>query len=483
MSPSTRRILITCLALLLAACVCLSALVLSGAGLAVWSSLHPTSPTQPTPTQTPAFLQIPSATPKPPGAPAPGETLTLAPTPTDLPVSADVAHQMDVIQTQVEAIRGLKLRQPVARALLSPQELRARVLSDLIKDYTPEDARTDETTLAAFGLLPPDFDLITFYQKLYTEQVAGFYDDKTKEMYVVEGEGFNGPERVTYAHEFTHALQDQTFDLRNGLNYSQEACKHQTERCAAIQALVEGDATLVEQEWLLTDSTPLDKQQIQQFYQNYSSPVYDAAPLFMQKDFLFPYTQGLEFVQSLFDQGGWNAVNAAFKNPPVSTEQILHPGLYPDDRPVTVSLPDLSTALGSAWHKVDDGVLGEWYTYLTLADGELARARLPDSVARPAAAGWGGDAYAVYRDDSSGGVGLVLFTQWDTQKDAAEFADAFAQYGRGRWGQQTDTNADHLRWNTAGAYVAFDRQGQSTYWVQGPGLEPVQAILNTLSLP
>jgi hypothetical protein len=88
-----------------------------------------------------------------------------------------------------------------------------------------------------------------------------------------------------------------------------DACKADTEYCAAVTALMEGDATLSEQFWLLRYSTNLDKQQIQQFQQTYTSPVYDSAPAYMKQDFLFPYMQGFDFVNALYGKNGWQSVD------------------------------------------------------------------------------------------------------------------------------------------------------------------------------
>lgn len=494
MSTTTRRVLISCIALLLIGCACTLALGVGGAGVALYSrSLPATATATPLPI-TPAALTTPTAAPSQTAATQAATAQTgIAQTSTAQPamgtpaptqaLPAGVAREMNQIQQDDTAIRGLKLYQPVSRALLTSQQLRQHVLDNFLKDYTADDAKKDTLVLSAFGFIPADFDLIDFYKNLYSEQVAGYYDDETKTMYVVSDQSFDGPARMTYAHEFEHALQDQTFDLRNGLHYSEEACKDQSERCAAVQALVEGDASLVEQDWLLAYSTNQDRAQIQQFYQNYSSPVYDSAPEFFKKDFLFPYQQGQEFVQSLYDQGGWNAVNAAFLNPPVSTAQILHPDRYPKDKPVNVTLPDLAGTLGSGWSKVDSGILGEWYTDLMLSSGDDTKARLPDNTAANASDGWNGDAYAIYSNASSGATVLVLSTTWQDQKGAADFSSAFAQYGDARWGKPVDSTSGHLRWKTGGAYVAFDRSGLSTLWVSAPDQSTAQSVLQALHAP
>ncbi len=185
------------------------------------------------------------------------------------------------------------------------------------------------------------------------------------------------------------------------MHINEDYCETATEYCAAVTSLIEGDASLSEQLWYFQYSTETDQQQVQEFYQNYQSPVYDSAPDFLKEDFVFPYKQGLEFVQSMYDRGGWPAIDQVYANLPQSTEQILHPDQYPADLPVTVELPDLSNLLGSEWRQLDDNSLGEWYLYLVLAFGRDANTRLLDSQARQAAAGWEGDHYYVYWNDSS----------------------------------------------------------------------------------
>ena len=465
MSNTNRRILIACGGLRVVACLSISVLGISGVGLGLWLRRQPTSVAP----QNPVGLQT---TPQPILTP-------MATTTGDANLSADVRQQMDEIQSQVIQIRGLQPSQAVQRSLITPDELRQQVIDDFLKNYTTEDAHNDSITLAAFGLLQPNFDLIPFYTNLYSEQIAGYYDQKTKQMYVVQGESFQGPERMTYAHEYTHVLQDQNFDFENGLKYNEDACKNDSERCAGIQALVEGDATFTEQTWLLKYSTALDKQQIQQFYQNYQSPVYDSAPDFMKEDFLFPYQNGMEFVQTLYDQGGWAAVNSAFKNPPVSSEQILHPEKYPSDEPIQVTLPDLGQTLGSDWHKVSNDTLGEWYTYLLLAYGQDSAARVDQATAKEAAKGWGGDAYAVYQRDSDGAIVLVLDDTWDTSKDATEFGNAFKIYGANRWGKP-DQSGNTLTWTTNSSVIQFDQQDAQTLWVMAPDTTTLELLRSAL---
>jgi len=319
------------------------------------------------------------------------------------------------------------------------------------------------------------------YIDLLSEQVAGFYDNETKEMVIVQGKGFQGPERLTYAHEYVHALQDQNYDIRAGLSYSDEACEDDSERCAAVQALLEGDATLSELNWFREHGTSQDQSEILEFYNNYESPVLDAAPMFLAEDFIFPYEEGLNFVEYLYDHGGWGAVDQAYEHLPVSTEQILHPEKYPDDRPLNVAFPELSELIGTDWIEYDRGVMGEWYTYLILALGSEEASRQKEKVAARAADGWGGDAYAVYYHPSNQSTIMVLNTLWDSPDEATEFFKTFKDYAKVRFGRPVDNQKSFITWESQDGYHLMQRSGDQTTWILAPDSETAQAILDDVT--
>jgi hypothetical protein len=407
------------------------------------------------------------------------EEPTKTPYPTSV-LDSQMTRQINQIQSQVIEERGLQPKYPVPVVLLSPDELGQNVTNDFLADYTDEEMADDVLELSTIGLLEPGFDLKGFYTELLSEQVAGYYDNDTAEMFVVQGQGFDGPEHMTYAHEYTHVLQDQNYDIKNGLNYSDDACKTDTERCAAIQALIEGDASLSEISWFQNYASTQDQQQIIDYYNSMNSPVYDRAPAFLQDDFVFPYTQGSDFVQQIYDQGGWSAVDAVYHNPPVSTEQILHPELYPSDTPISVELPDLTSTLGDGWREVSRNQMGEWYTYLILAHAANANARLDDTTAQNAAAGWGGDEYLVLHNDATDSTAFVMKTIWDTPKDAAEFSTAFQQYADNRFGVTATQQGDTLTWSYPGGYSSFYHSGDTTIWINAPDSSTAQTITGSV---
>jgi len=429
----------------------------------------------------PTIEPVPAETAPAPAGPRPlptevGPGATIAPG-SGAPIPLEIREQMDQIQEEVVTLRGLPSTGPVDRALLSPEALRQYVTDDFLADYTEQEARDDARTLALLGLMQPDYDLFNLYMELYSEQIAGFYDDELKQMFVVQGAGFHGPERLTYAHEYTHALQDQHYDLRNGLGFNDEACELDSERCGAIQALVEGDATLLEERWLLTYASDQDYQDLLDFYDSYTSPVFDSAPQFLQDDFLFPYDAGYDFVDSFFLDGGWAAVDAVYADPPSSTEQILHPERYPSDRPIKLEAAELAAGLGAGWREIDRDVLGEWYTQLTL------REQLLPEEAAPAAEGWGGDYFlAFYHDERNLGA-LVLVTVWDRVLEAHEFFGAFLGYGDTRFGGRTLSTTTQATWDSSFGHASIEIAGDQTLWILAPDAPTAQTLRQGVVFP
>ena len=403
--------------------------------------------------------------------------------PTPGPIPPEIAKQMDQIQEQVIDLRNLQPSGTVARALLTRDQLRQEIETDFFEDYSAEEAQVDSIVLAALGLLESGFDIYTLYQDLFSEQIAGTYDHETKEMNVVQGSVFGGPERLTYAHEYAHALQDQNFDFEHGLNYNDEFCEEESERCAAVQALIEGDATHLELEWINNYSTLQDLRDIQDFYAEYESPVYDISPDFLKEDLIFPYTYGQIFVEHLYNLGGWEAVDNAYRNVPVSTEQILHPEKYPHDQPENVNIPDLVPLLGEEWSELDQGIMGEWYTFLILAHGLQPEARLEISEAQAASDGWGGDEYLVYQNALTGEIILVMHTSWESAHDATQFYFAFQKHSTSRFGAPSSVDTDRIGWTHPGGFTLLSTQNQFTTWILAPNEEITQQIWSTIYGP
>ena len=478
-----RRIIITCVILLIVACFCIACISVFGAGFFFLESasssdfkfLEEIPQIQSESIPTPEIGADSSGT-QSQDSTSDQDSDTPNLTPGDGAISPEISSQMDEIQLQVIAQRGLKPSDDVNRFLYTPEELRKKFERELSEEYSPEEAKFDSIMLASFGLLEPDFDLYNFQIDLLSEQIGGFYDQETGEMVVVQGDDFGGIERLTYAHEYTHALQDQNYDIDEGLNFETEYCKEASEHCAAVSALLEGDATLTQLNWLMKNASPQDRMDILASMDEVEMPVFDSAPEIFTQDLLFPYEYGLAFVQHLYDKGGWGTVDRAYQNLPVSTEQILHPERYPDDIPIEIVPPDFSSILGSGWEEIDRGVMGEWSTYLILSKGLDENARLSEYVATQAAEGWGGDYYIVYYNADNESTVMVLQSVWDTSGDAAEFADAFREYAEKRFGKSSDDT-----WQGIDGYHLFNSENDRTTWILAPDKSIAESVWQVIN--
>jgi len=325
------------------------------------------------------------------------------------------------IESQVTAIRGLTLDSPVQRATFDRAALGTFIEASFNRDNPATLVDSNERLLKSLALMPQDASLRDLYIEMLTSSVAGLYDDTTKKMYVVTETGEIGPsEEITYAHEYTHALQDQAFDL----GAIKGKATDESDRALARTTLIEGDATLLMSIWAQQHLTQAQLLQVAGATDPASQAVLDRLPAILRETLLFPYTQGLTMTfAALSAGGGYSGVDALFANPPDSTEQVLHPEkLNPREAPVPVAFPDdLATRLGDGWCVPLQDTLGELQLRILLGDAAGA----DSATAEAAAAGWGGDRVALI-DGPNGATGTVLDTRWDTTADASEYATALA---------------------------------------------------------
>lgn len=354
-------------------------------------------------------VSSPRASASPTASPSPTPTLTASPSQPEDP-QAIFAR----IEQQVRDLRGLPAPDIGPADIISRQELEQELKASFEQDYPADRQRADNLTLHALGLLSGDQDVAKLQLELLAGQVIGFYDDKQRRMVVVSDAGVDPQVEVTYAHEYTHALQDAAFGLKSlELNAVGE-----DDRSLAHLALVEGDATAVMLQWMLGNLTPGEMEGITE------APIPDTSdvPDWMLTQLLFPYEAGLQFVSALGGGlgGDYQRVNDAFRDrPPASTEQVMHPEKYAaSERPMEVVDPDPSSALGAGWRNVASTTMGEAMIGITL--DALGSSAATDA----AAAGWGGDRLTV-ASGPGGAFALVWDLKWDSSTDADQFAAAY----------------------------------------------------------
>lgn len=379
--------------------------------------------------------------------------------------------QFDEITQEVSDIRGLPIESEVVEDFLPRGDLQARLLDDFDEDYPEAEREADQQLLAALGIIPEDTDLGQLYLDLYTEQIAGFYDPEANELFVIAGEGeLSALDEVTYAHEVTHALQDQAYNLEA----IREPYEENDDALLAITALIEGDATAVQLDYLLGRPALLARFTVEAA-QMADMPQLDTAPPVIREALLFPYSAGQVFVTALLEEGGFDAVDAAYADLPLTTEQILHPEKYLGERdePTAVDLPDLRPLLGDSWERNDLNNLGEFQIRVML-QGEL-----PAGEAEGAAAGWDGDQYAFYTNDDQ--EVIAWQTVWDSEDDAAEFATSLQAYDEFRFGTTySGEETLSLETETDAARIVVD--GTTVSYVLATDVALADQIMSELAL-
>ncbi|MGD2101911.1 MAG: hypothetical protein PVG83_06715 [Acidimicrobiia bacterium] len=360
--------------------------------------------------------------------PAPVETTTTSssPTNTTLPSPTTTAVDLsgvqgipDTMRSQLEDLirdaqeaRGLPFLSPPEITVVGDDELEARVRADIEEEA--EDFPADEALYKMLGLLAEDADFEELLLDLYGEQVAGFYDGETGEIVVPAREdGFSIIQEATMVHELVHAITDQHFSF-NPI-FEQMLDEDRLDEATAYQALIEGDATMAEVQWLQT----LTQREMGEFIAeslDIDSTSLNSTPRFLRESLLFPYDTGLAFVQELFVGGGWAAVNDAYTTLaelPGSSEQVITPIDYGVDLPVAVTIPDVSVP---GYELERTSVWGEEGFRIMLNQGS-GIAGLAEAVD-----GWGGDSYHQWFDGQN--AALLIVFDGDTASDERELEEA-----------------------------------------------------------
>jgi hypothetical protein len=389
----------------------------------------------------------PSLSPSPSNSPSSSPALAASASPADAsPNSSDAATYLQIEQ-QVEQLRGLTGTKGVNPVLLDQKGVQDW-LTKANQEQTDHAAMAKESRLLIhLGLLPAGSSLEQLELDLQAGQVIGFYDWVSKQLYILSQSGGVGVlQKVTFSHEFTHALQDQNF----GLAKLGTDTPDQNDRDLARLSLAEGDATLSMTQWSAKNLSLVEILTLAGSATTGADQM-AAAPAILRQTLTFPYQQGEAFVQSVYDTGGWAAVDALWSKPPDSTSQILHPELYLTGvEPKTVSVPKVPTSLGAGWQLVTQDTLGELALTVWL-EGEHPTAA-ETTAATGATPQWGGDRVGLY-EGPNGAWAVALRTEWRTDAGVQTFRGE-AALAAGRLGGQIAVCSGP---GTVDVYVASDR--------------------------
>lgn len=350
------------------------------------------------------------------------------------------------IQKKVEAIRGHRFKEPVKIGVYQRDELLEVVKEKTLKEFDSAESRAQTRALRALGLLPPTYDFKKGAMDFLAGNIAGFYDPAAKELFLIQETNEDQSQMMQMAgmtnevivfHELVHALQDQVWGLQPFIEGESNLDVAQAKR-----TLVEGDATF---NMIRLDDNPMLKMNYAMMPSSKSGMVKMTqmaagmgvgeeamagqeammkAPAVLLDPMLFDYADGYRFVVKLVGKKkdgefDLSPLDAAFSNPPLSTEQILHPRKYTGeekDWPTTIALPELAPSLGKGWSLVYENTLGELLTRTWLNEFEIKRVR---RIHR----GWDGDRFAVFAKEGQTDA-LLWMSTWDRERDAREFAEA-----------------------------------------------------------
>ena len=386
----------------------------------------------------------------------------------------------DSVLEEVSRITGWPIRSQLKKQMVSRAEVQKYLTENMREEYTPKELHVEEATLKAFGLVPPDFDLGRFLISFYTEQAAGYYDPHRKTMCIADWVSSDVQEMVL-AHELTHALQDQNFDLDKFVH----ANRGNDDATNARQAVAEGYATAAMMQHMVGDIdlatlpslVPLLESVVQQQIKEF--PAFSSAPYFFRFQALFPYTEGMGFIQAGLKEGGWKALKQVFANPPTTTKEIFEPQLYFEHRSLpTIALP-APEALANIPHleKLDENTMGQMGYYSLL--GQFLSEDETKSVSR----GWLADRYILYEDAGSHLYALVGRTRWSSPETAAAFCTdyhtiLFRKYP-GLTAEKHSTN-DLFTGSAAHGRVVLLHKGDECLWAEGVPPAQTDKVLNYL---
>ena len=392
------------------------------------------------------------------------------------PSPEELMKLVDMLMDKVSATRGLKFKEPVNKVVSTQDDIRKMLLEDLEDPEVLKQIDGEGKMLSKLGLFPENFDYQKFMIDLYLDQLGGCYVPSTKTIHIAAWMPPESQESI-FAHELTHALQDQYFDLaslREG-----EECNSDTS--IAITSIIEGEATFIMLEFMLkdmgmsiSDLPNLSMVQFMEFMPSSDSEILKAAPAILVETLNFPYLYGTDFFMAFLRERGWKRVSDLYSTLPKSTEQIIHPEKYLSqnkDNPVKIDLKSPESVLGKGWTNINTDVLGEFFFKI------LFREFTTRGTATIASQGWGGDQIQVLEKGAT--VIIVMMTAWDSAKDGQEFFKAYKEVIEKKYSSErvVDSSDTHSLWSTEDKYVYMGINQDKVFIVEGASEDSIYKLI------
>lgn len=372
----------------------------------------------------------------------------------------ELFHSVDEILAFDSKHTGLPIKKQVKRRLTSRDEVVA-YLTKHMKDEDVKRLQRSELVLKKFGLLPRDYDLEKLMVSLLREQIAGYYDPKTKTVNLLDWVPMDQQEPVM-AHELTHALQDQTIHLDKWMQKGEkdlgEIRKDPTpaeiendEVDDTREAVIEGQAEAMMLEYELAPvgrsvvSSPdlVESMETQMSSGDEDSTVFKDAPVFLRESLTFPYSYGLKFIVTLMQKGGKERAFAdVLAKPPHTTRQIMQPETYLSGEKIEpMPVPEFKRDFKD-YKKFDIGAMGEFDVAVLIE--QYAGKKISESLYPE----WRGGYYYAARpkNDASAPLGLIYASRWSNPEKAASFAEIYARSLGQRY-----KKAEEIRTDSSGA--------------------------------
>lgn len=468
----------------------LAAIVLAGCGAG------PASPT-PSPSgpgaasATPAS---PTATPSPSPTSTPSPTFAPSPTPGDRPDPASDRlgwengywHHESIAVQPADGFSPAEFEKLQARTMARVEVVRGL---EFVEDVTVEFRRRSE-----FGLTAREDDWAdAYWEGLFVVGEDRRHADAEQAMFDVVVDGLALRSRIillvedsdspavdagVLAHELVHVLQRQHDAFSTGGHH------HGIDDGRAVTAAVEGSANYYERRYL--DRCGAEWSCVDGGADRVPAGASDIN-MGLYLDFAAPYTLGERFVGALVERNGTATLDRMRADPPVSTEQLIHPAAYPEETPVTVTVADRSTA---AWERftprrgnATGGTVGEARLYVMLWYGGVVERepvevttgqRVDLNYSHPATAGWAGDRFVPYTDGER--YAYVYRSTWDTRADAREFAEAYRALLRAHGGERVEEDVWRIPDGPYADAFRVVRDGATVTVVNAPTVDGLAAV-------
>jgi len=382
-------------------------------------------------------------------------------------------QQVNEMVTDLSDITGWTVRRKVPSEMLSKDTFHRYVDSRMKETSSAREIRAEELVLKMFGFVPQDFNLAKETVELVSEQAAAFYDYNKKRLYILDSTSEGMEQRVALVHELAHALADQHHPLGKYLHKGSPDDDASTAR----QAVMEGQATWLTWAYMAKRNggkAEVPAAMIDELTKSLGAdgadfPVFTKAPLYMKESLVFPYNEGLKFQDAVYHKLGRSSFDQLFTRPPDTTQQILHPDAYLEDKKHTDPEPPLLDVVISkkdarTYHELAEGSLGEF------DHSVLLRQFVPEKEGAAAASHWRGGTFRLYESKRDKHPVLSYKSEWDSPEAAQEFFNLYQRVMKGRWTKMNVEQKENMKITGTGDSGKFE------LWVTGPTVQSIEGL-------